>query len=97
MVLLLVASQPKTNNMQGELNDHKSKHCFNSPPSVANNNGTKSVSIPLPRSQHREIDTEIIENQNARDQPYDLLDNSYYVDSNRYKIDHTTSDLEDSD
>jgi hypothetical protein len=76
---------------------------LSSPPSVANNNGTQSVSLFIElrslftQALSRELDTEIIKNQNARDELYNLLDNTYYVDSNRYKIDHTTTDLEDSD
>ena|GEM_PF-993096 len=76
---------------------------MSSPPSVANNNGTQSVSLFIElrslftQALSRELETEIIKNQNARDELYNLLDNTYYVDSNRYKIDHTTTDLEDSD
>jgi hypothetical protein len=76
---------------------------LSSPPSVANNNGTQSVSLFIElrslftQALSRELETEIIKNQNARDELYNLLDNTYYVDSNRYKIDHTTTDLEDSD
>jgi hypothetical protein len=43
-----------------------------------------------------EIKDNLHKNQKARNELYDLLDKTYYVDSLRYKIDDTTTYLESS-